>query len=146
MSELKVPERGISRRSFLKTTAAVAGAAAVGGSAAPTMTALAADEQKGQPSEEEVVCVCGCNCQGTCSLVATVREGKMVNIRSNENIPYPAYERICNRGFSHANRLYDFNRVKYPLKRATWSIEDPHVENRGSACRGTMPPSSSLTR
>ena len=90
MSELKVPERGNLSQKLLKTTAAVAGAAAVGGSAAPTMTALAADEQKGQPSEEEVVCVCGCNCQGTCSLVATVREGKMVNIRSNENIPYPA--------------------------------------------------------
>lgn len=56
----------------------------------------------------------------------------MVNIRSNENLPYPAYERICMRGFSHANRMYDFNRVLYPMKRKTWSLEEPHVENRGS--------------
>ncbi|CVH79846.1 molybdopterin-containing oxidoreductase family protein [Rubneribacter badeniensis] len=131
MAEFQVPRKGISRRSFLKTSAAVAGVAAASGTA--TMSALAADgSDGGAPEEHDVVCVCGCNCQGTCSLVATVREGRMVNIRSNENIPYPAYERICNRGFSHANRLYDFNRVKYPLKRATWSIEEPHVENRGS--------------
>lgn len=128
----KVPARGISRRSFLKTSAAVAGAATLSGA---TMTTLAvADEANPAEAaeEHEVVCVCGCNCQGTCSLVATVREGRMVNIRSNENIPYPAFERICSRGFSHANRLYDFNRVLYPMKRKTWSIEEPNVENRGS--------------
>ncbi|MCI8366911.1 MAG: molybdopterin-dependent oxidoreductase [Eggerthellaceae bacterium] len=120
----------ISRRSFLRTSAAVAGAAVVGGGA---VNALAvSDTANADADEHEVVCVCGCNCQGTCSLVATVREGRMVNIRSNENIPYPAYERICNRGFSHANRLYDFNRVLYPMKRASWSLEEPHVENRGS--------------
>lgn len=130
MSELNVPVKGISRRSFLKTTAAVAGAAAVSGA---TMTALAAtDEETAGDEEHEVVCVCGCNCQGNCSMVATVREGKMVNIRSNEDLPYPAYERICMRGFSHANRMYDFNRVLYPMKRKTWSLEEPHVENRGT--------------
>ncbi|MEG1827511.1 MAG: molybdopterin-dependent oxidoreductase, partial [Gordonibacter sp.] len=48
-----------------------------------------------------------------------------------ENITYPDYERICNRGFSHANRLYNFNRILYPMKRATWSRDEPHVENRG---------------
>ena len=97
------------------------------------MTALAAtDEETAGDEEHEVVCVCGCNCQGNCSMVATVREGKMVNIRSNEDLPYPAYERICMRGFSHANRMYDFNRVLYPMKRKTWSLEEPHVENRGT--------------
>ena len=43
MSELNVPVKGISRRSFLKTTAAVAGAAAVSGA---TMTALAATDEE----------------------------------------------------------------------------------------------------
>ncbi|MEG2533480.1 MAG: twin-arginine translocation signal domain-containing protein, partial [Gordonibacter sp.] len=123
MSELKIPNQGISRRSFLKTSAAVAGAAAVGGG---TMTALAADETTDSTVEEhDVVCVCGCNCQGNCSLVATVREGRVVNVRSNDDLPYPAYERICNRGFAHPQRLYDFNRVTYPMKRKTWSMEKP---------------------
>ncbi len=130
MTEAKSPVGAISRRSFLKTSAAVAGVAAVGG--ATTMTALAANEDASSADEHDVVCVCGCNCQGTCSLVATVREGRMVNIRSNEDLPYTAYERICMRGFSHANRLYDFNRVLYPMKRKTWSLEEPHVENRGN--------------
>lgn len=132
MSEIKIPKKGISRRSFLKTSAAVAGAAAVSGG---TLTALADVAEDAKPSagdEEEIKCVCGCNCQGNCPLVATVREGRVVNVRSNEDIPYPAYERICMRGFVHPQRLYNFNRVLYPMKRKTWTLEDPHVENRGS--------------
>ena len=70
MSESTTPVKGISRRSFLKTSAAVAGVAAVGGGA--TMTALAASDAEGAGTDEhEVVCVCGCNCQGNCSIVAT---------------------------------------------------------------------------
>ena len=49
MSELNVPVKGISRRSFLKTTAAVAGAAAVSGA---TMTALAATDEETAGDEE----------------------------------------------------------------------------------------------
>ena len=94
-----------------------------------TMTALAATgEEAAGADEHEVVCVCGCNCQGNCSMVATVREGKMVNIRSNEDLPYPSYERSCMRGFSHANRMYDFNRVLSPHE-----AED--LELGGAPCR-----------
>lgn len=129
MSEFKVPGGGISRRSFLKTSAAVAGIAATSG---VTMSALAADTENSSVEEHEVKCVCGCNCQGNCSLVATVREGRLVNVRANDELPYPAYERICNRGLTHPQRVYDFNRVQYPMKRKTWSLEEPHVENRGN--------------
>ena len=116
MSGLKSQAQGISRRSFLKTSAAVAGAVAVSG--ATTMTALAASGQEGMvPDEHDVVCVCGCNCQGNCSLVATVREGRVVNVCSNDDLPYPAYERVCNRGFAHPQRLYNFSRILYPMKR-----------------------------
>ncbi|MBR3257726.1 MAG: molybdopterin-dependent oxidoreductase, partial [Eggerthellaceae bacterium] len=92
---------------------------------------LAVGESASEP-EQEIKVVCGCNCQGTCSMIATVRGGRMVNIRSNEELPYPEYERICNRGFQNIQRLYDHNRIKYPLKRKTWSLLDPHVENRGN--------------
>ena len=81
MSELKTPVKGISRRSFLKTTAAVAGAAAVGGT---TMTALAATgEEAAGADEHEVVCVCGCNCQG-----------KNQTGKCKENVGYPHQNRI----------------------------------------------------
>ena len=63
MTEAKSPVGAISRRSFLKTSAAVAGVAAVGG--ATTMTALAANEDASSADEHDVVCVCVCNCQGT---------------------------------------------------------------------------------
>lgn len=130
MSDSKTPVRGISRRSFLKTSAAVAGAAAVSGGA---MTALAADANAAEGADEhEVAVVCGCNCQGTCQMIATVREGRMVNIRASENLPFPEYQRMCNRGYNNIQRLYDFNRILYPMKRKTWSLEEPHVENRGN--------------
>lgn len=130
MSDSKTPVRGISRRSFLKTSAVVAGAATVSGGGA--LTALAADSAGDGAAEHEVITVCGCNCQGNCSLITTVREGRVVNVRSNDDIPYPAYERVCMRGFSHPQRLYDFSRITYPMKRKTWTMEEPHVENRGS--------------
>ena len=117
---------GLSRRSFLKASAAVGGVAAVG-----ELSALSPSEALAEVDEHEVVCVCGCNCQGNCSVIGTVREGRLVNVRANENLPIMAYERICNRGFVHPQRLYDFNRVKYPMKRKTWSLREPHVENRG---------------
>ena len=130
MSDSKTPAGGISRRSFLKTSAAVAGAATVSGGGA--LTALAAESAGDGAAEHEVITVCGCNCQGNCSLITTVREGRVVNVRSNDDIPYPAYERVCMRGFSHPQRLYDFSRITYPMKRKTWTMEEPHVENRGS--------------
>ncbi len=131
MTDKSAPAGGITRRSFLKTSAAVAGVAAVGSAGA--LTAFAAEEPAPVIQDEhDVVCVCGCNCQGNCSLVATVREGRVVNVRANDDLPYPAYERICNRGFTHPQRLYDFSRILYPMKRKTWSLEEPHVENRGN--------------
>ena len=41
MSETKSPHAGLTRRSFLKTTGAVAGAAALGSVASPSLQALA---------------------------------------------------------------------------------------------------------
>ena len=74
MSGLKSQVQGISRRSFLKTSAAAAGAMAVAGSAVPLQALAADDSLSNAVDEQDVVCVCGCNCQGNCSLVATVRE------------------------------------------------------------------------
>ena len=44
---------GLTRRSFLKATGAVAGAAAVTGVATPTLQALAADYESGQKESEQ---------------------------------------------------------------------------------------------
>lgn len=115
MSETKSPCKGLTRRSFLKTTAAVAGAAAAvaGGS---TLTALA-DEEKSQSSDvREYLCKCTGTCLGHCSHKVTVRDGKAVNIEKYE-LPDPQWQSICQRGLTQLNRLYDPNRIKYPMRR-----------------------------
>ena len=123
---------GLTRRSFLKATGAVAGAAAVTGIATPTLQALAADS----PEESDVQvysCVCrhgGCN--GGCLLEGHVKDGKLFKIRPGK-LPDERYDkRICLRGYTHIQRIYDPNRIKYPMKRKNWSFEDAHGELRGN--------------
>ena len=75
---------GLSRRSFLKTTGVVAGAAAVVGSAG-ALTALAEDYSSGQPEGdgEQIFCgICRGNCSGTCKLNLHVVDGKVVKTSS----------------------------------------------------------------
>ena len=66
MSGTKSPHGGLTRRSFLKTTGAIAGAATIGGGATMGLSALAEDYEAGQPqnADEQVFC-------GVC--VATAR-------------------------------------------------------------------------
>jgi molybdopterin-containing oxidoreductase family molybdopterin binding subunit len=61
-------------------------------------------------------CMCIGNCQSRCRLYVHVRDGKAVKT-SMAPFPDPRYNRICLRGLSQVQRLYDPNRLKYPMKR-----------------------------
>lgn len=124
MSAAKSPQAGLTRRSFLKTTAAVAGAAALTGSAG-AMTALAAEETEGQAGERifHAVCAVNCNTQG-CGLRVHVREGKAYKVTAKTDVEIPegvegyCYDRRpCLRGRSHVQWIYDPERIQYPLRR-----------------------------
>lgn len=119
MSGTKSPQGGISRRSFLKTTGAVAGAAAVAGAGATGLNALAETHQNDLPEtngEQIFRGVCRPNCFGFCHLNVHVRDGKVVK---TSRAPYSdeSYNRICHRGLSHVQRIYDPERIKYPMRR-----------------------------
>lgn len=109
--------RGLSRRSFLKTAGLVAGGTALMGSA--SLQAMA-DEPAAEAvaSVEEKVCrgVCRPNCFGYCHLNVHVRDGKVVK---TSRAPYndEKFSRICHRGLSHVQRIYDPDRLQYPLRR-----------------------------
>lgn len=122
MSETKSPHVGLTRRSFLKTTAAVAGAAAVGEAVTPNLTALAADTRSGETPEEQVFySACGGNCGGpSCRMKGIVREGKLVQVKpvSDYNAAHPEFKTGCVKGQTNPQRLYGTKRVLYPLKRA----------------------------
>ncbi len=112
----------LTRRSFIKTTGAAAGVAAVGGTLAPLLSACTQQESSPsdptveKPNISEANCVCKVNCFGGCRIKATVRDGYITNLAAapmkNEH-----YNRICLRGLSSIQRVYDPDRIKYPMKR-----------------------------
>lgn len=108
----------LTRRDFLKSTAAIAAGASVA-AGSTTMVALAENYEPGQPSSENEQIfrgVCRPNCFGYCHLNVHVRDG---NIVKTSRAPYnnPAYSRICQRGLSHVQRIYNAERLQYPMRR-----------------------------
>ncbi|WP_165045821.1 molybdopterin-dependent oxidoreductase [Adlercreutzia sp. ZJ138] len=117
MSGTKSPQGGFTRRSFLKTTAAVAGATALAGGTG--LTALAVDFNSGEPeSPSESIFNISCRnpCFQACMLKAHVRDGKARKI-SPAAYPEEIYTGCCLKGISLAERTYSATRVKYPMRR-----------------------------
>lgn len=108
----------LTRRSFLKTTGAVAGAAAIAGTVTPSLQALAdaGDAEEGK-KEEVYSSVCRAGCNGGCLLNAHVKDGKVFKITPGK-LPDERYDkRMCLKGYTHIQRIYDPDRIKYPMKR-----------------------------
>lgn len=119
MSGANSPQGGLTRRSFLKTTAAVAGAATVVGGAS-SLAALAENYSAGQveaQGEQIFRGVCRPNCFGFCHINVHVRDGRVTKT-SRAEYNEECYNRICQRGLSHVHRIYDPDRVQYPMRRA----------------------------
>ncbi|MBQ9953882.1 MAG: molybdopterin-dependent oxidoreductase [Eggerthellaceae bacterium] len=117
MTKAKSSQGGLTRRGFLKTTAAVAGATAVVGSA--SLTALAAGEEAADAAAEQVFhSGCRGNCGSKCHQKVVVRDGKVVQVSAMD---YPegdeGWRRLCVKGYTQPQRQYDPDRVKYPMRR-----------------------------
>lgn len=119
MSETKSPHGGLTRRSFLKTTGAVAGVAAVAGTGAALAPAQAHAEGAAAVDGEQVVySSCRGNCGSKCPTEVVVREGKVVRVAAAE-LPGDdnVRRRFCVKGYTQPQRIYDPDRLKYPMKR-----------------------------
>lgn len=124
MSEVKDPTKalestGITRRGFLKTTGAAAlgaGAVAMGG-LAPMTKAEAADAAATE-GETIVRTSCRGNCGSKCPTNVVVRDGKVVRVVAAELPGDDApRRRFCVKGYTQPQRVYDPDRLKYPMKR-----------------------------
>lgn len=117
MSGTSSPQGGLTRRSFLKTTGAVAGTAAVGTLVGCSQTANSAPSEQG--SDYQVYSTtCMSNCHGmACPLDVSVRDGKAFNI-SKFQMKDKNLQGVCQRGYTNIQRMYSPNRIKYPLRRA----------------------------
>lgn len=112
--------KGFNRRSFLKGTAAAAAVTgiAVASPGNTVLKALAAGQNNAAAVSGDQVFsgVCRSNCFAGCFLNVHVRDGKVVRTSMRE-MPDPAYNRVCLKGLSHVQRVYDPDRLKYPVKR-----------------------------
>ena len=110
--------KGISRRGFLKTSAAVAGMAAVSSN---TIQALATESTIADSGDVETYTFgCRSNCGGGCIFHAIVKDGVLIGTEPI-TYPYPEFSRMCVRGHTHAQRMYAAERIKTPLKRVEGS-------------------------
>lgn len=125
MSGTNSSQGGLTRRSFLKTTGAVAGAAVFGGSA---LGCVSGQENGSMPTEvdEQVFCsVCGINCAiERCGMKVHVRDGRIMKVSAKDSLPVPSefpegkyMRRPCLRGRSHVQWMYHPERIKYPMRR-----------------------------
>lgn len=105
------------------TTAAAAGAALGLGSTSGLLPTLDVAEAEEASREETFECVCRPNCHAYCRHKVTVRDGRVVK-SEQASFPDARYNRICLRGISSLERIYDPDRIKYPLRRAGERGED----------------------
>lgn len=119
-------EKKLTRRSFLATTALVAGAAASAGMAGCKSVGPEQVPELSETGESAAAAVeersfigsCRGNCGGNCALVAKVREGKIVSTFPLEIEGRPeGFENGCVRGQTNIARIYGAHRLRYPMKR-----------------------------
>ena len=115
MSNQASPKASLSRRSFLKTAGVVVGATAAVGCGS-SLVAMAENAPQAAAQEEVYRGVCRPNCFGFCHLNVHVHDGKVMK---TTRAPYneACYSRICQRGLSHVQRIYDPQRLQYPMRR-----------------------------
>lgn len=112
----------LSRRSFLKVSAATTGVAAL-----TTLTGCGKEEeatyeipQNTKPEKfttegQWIKSTCPRNCHDTCSIKTQVVDGKVIRIKGGDN-PYTGGN-VCVKMNHYVNYLYNPDRLMYPMKR-----------------------------
>ena len=121
---------GISRRSFLKATAAVTGAAVAGTSLAACapqaqqteMAETGSGFEMREATEPDKICHCVCmgNDSQHCTFDVHVKDDKIVRVLRHER-EQACFNRGCLRGFSMPARIYSQERIQYPMLRVEGS-------------------------
>lgn len=115
-----VSDTVMSRRSFMKWSAALSGSAALFASAGELETVLASRTEV--PEADRLVWQsCMVNCGSRCPLKLHVKDGTVVRVETDNEgddvFGVTQQIRACVRGRSVRQRIYDPDRLKYPMKR-----------------------------
>jgi thiosulfate reductase/polysulfide reductase chain A len=116
MEKTENVEITISRRDFLKLSAMLGGAAALGLSGSRVVDALAASQPATQASTEKLVYTTCAVCSGGCAEIAHVKDDRLMYLTGNPDDQI-ARGRLCVKGYAGRQLLYDPDRLKYPMKR-----------------------------
>ncbi len=125
----------LTRRSFLKWSAALGGTAALAGGLSYGLKKVEAIA--GQQAGDEgkwVSAACWHNCGGRCPNYALVRDGVVIRQKmddTHEDSPLFPQQRGCARGRSQRHQCFGADRLKYPMKRKNWEPGGGKKELRG---------------
>ena len=119
-----IKETILSRRSFLKWSSALGGAAVVAGGLGTGLNMLEAAKTSEDLSVGSwIPSACWGNCGGRCLNKAYVVDGIVTRQKTDDTHPdspdFPQ-QRGCARGRSQRMRVFGADRLKYPMKRAHW--------------------------
>jgi len=109
-------DKGLSRRSFIKATAATGVAATLGSGMLPEMKALAAaSKSSGKDQGKWLPATCQ-GCTSWCSSQVYVINGRAVKVRGNPHSKVNLGA-VCPRSHLALQQVYDPDRIKTPMKR-----------------------------
>ncbi len=110
----------MERRSFLKASAALGAAAAVTGCDSSSSDVNVVPPTTVTPSDETMTwSACLCNCGSNCPLQVFSKDGKIVRIEGDDSgdDSWGNHQvRACARGRSNRKRVYNADRLLYPMK------------------------------
>ena len=113
----------LSRRSFMKWSAALGGTAAIAGGLSVGLQALQTAAQAAESEGTWIPAACWHNCGGRCLVKAQVVDGVVTRVKSDdthEDSPDYPQQRACVRGRSQRMQIFGADRLKYPMKRVHW--------------------------
>lgn len=124
----------LSRRSFVKWSAALGGTAALVGGVSSGLKVMKAAAATEAPASQWIPAACWHNCGGRCLLKAEVVDGTVTRVKTDDtHADSPDYpqQRGCVRGRSQRMQVFGADRLKYPMKRKNWEPGGGNKELRG---------------
>ncbi|NLP44056.1 MAG: molybdopterin-dependent oxidoreductase [Peptococcaceae bacterium] len=130
----KVTNSKLSRRTFLKASAAAAASLSLTGCANSLTIASAEQVSKANKEGKWITAACWHNCGGRCLNKALVVDGVVIRQKTDDTHPdspdFPQ-QRACARGRSQRTQVFAPDRLKYPMKRKNWEPGGGQRELRG---------------
>jgi anaerobic dimethyl sulfoxide reductase subunit A len=127
-------ETALTRRSFLKWSAALGGTAVMAGGVRSGLKVVEAATAAAVGQGEWITAACWHNCGGRCLIKAHVVDGTVTQVKTDDTHPdspeYPQ-QRGCVRGRAQRQSVFNADRLKYPMIRKNWEPGGGKKELRG---------------